>query len=404
MASASLTTIAEILKTDYGPSIRELLNNKNTILGRLEKDFDSYDHKGKNFTEPIHTGRNEGIGSRAESGTLPTAGSQTHVSAVWPDKYSYGVIKITRQMMKASQSDKLAFAKGLQVEMKGLLSDLKNDQDRQMFNDGLGTLATCSGAGTDSTTINVDSTRNLRVGQAIDICVAADGTESYGQLNTTVASITSGTRFVVADAVGTYASLDTTFGVFPYGGHAADNSVGYEPYGLAAIVADTDTVTGGLAGLAVASYPVWKSVLTNHNGALTELAMQKMQDDIEQAGNGKPNVIYTSYGVNRAYQDMLTAQRSFTNTMTMDGGVKKLTFNGLPILVDKYCPAGVMWFVDESNLVHFVLEDWGWADEDGDMLKWVAGYDAYTAYMCKYSNIGCHARNAHGKLYGITEA
>lgn len=397
---ASLTTIADILKTDYGPAIRDQLNNKNSILSRLEKDFDSYDHAGKNFTEPLHITRNEGIGSRAAGGALPTAGSQGYKSAVWPDKYSYGVIKLDRQTITASQKAPLAFAKALKSEMDGLLKDLKNDQDRQMFNDGLGTLATCASAsGTD---VTVDSTKRLRVGQAIDICVSASGAESHGKLATTVASITSATVFVVGDALANAAGIDGTFAVF------AASSRGAEPYGLEAIVAATDTVTSGLAGLAVASYPIWKATLTNHNAAITELAMQKMYDDVTEAGNGDPNVIYTSSGVARAYGDLLAAQRSFVNTMEMDGGIKRLAFTAgsrtLPIITDKYAPAGVMWFVDEPNLVHFIMQDWDWADEDGEILKWVSGYDAYTAYMCKYSNIGCHARNAHGKLYGITEA
>jgi hypothetical protein len=400
MASASLTTIADILKIDYGPAIQEQLNNQNNILNRLTKDFDSYDHKGGAFTYPIHTGRNEGIGSRGDGGALPTAGSQAHKNAAWPDKYSYGVIKITRQAMKASQSDTKAFAKGLQVEMKGLLTDLKNDQNRMMFNDGLGTLATCASA--SSTNVTVDSTANLRVGQAIDIVVASTGATSHGVLASTVASITSSTVFVVGDALSNASGIDGTFAVFSASGR------GYEPYGLAAIVATTDTVTSGLAGLAVASYPVWKSTLTNHNAAITELAMQKMVDDIEMAGNGKPNAIYTSVGVRRAYTDLLTSQRMFVNETTLAGGAKSIAFvagsGTLPIITDKHCPTGVMWFVDESNLVHFIMQDWAWADEDGDMLKWVSGYDAFTAYMAKYSNIGTYARNAHGKLYGITEA
>jgi len=407
MATASLSTFDAVLKTAWGPAIKEQLNNKNTFLERIQKETDSYDFTGKNFTFPVHVSRNEGVGSRLSNGALPTAGSQGFAPAVFPRKYSYGTIKLDRAVIVASQSNEKAFARALATEMKGLLADLRNNQDRQLFNDGLGTLATCVNA-TGTTTVVVDSTRNLRVGQAIDICVAATGAESYGKLNTTVASITNSTTFVTGDALTTYASLDSTFAVYAYGNHAADNSLGYEPYGLSAIIAATDTITGGFGALAVASYPVWKSTLTDMGGATTDpltlLAMDKILDDIDQAGNGTPSAIITTHGCRRAYGELMNSMRQIVNMTKLDGGKKTLTHNDLPFITDKYCQAGTMWFPDESDFVHLLLQDWEWAEDDGAILKWVSGYDQVTAYMCKYDNMACYSRNAHGKLSGITEA
>jgi hypothetical protein len=409
MAEASLTQFDAVLKTCYGPDfIAEQLNNKNAILERFDKNTSEYEYDGKNFTFPAHYGRNEGIGSRASGSALPTAGSQSYKDIVIPRKESYGVIKINRDVIKASNKNSGAFAKVLSTEMKGLITDLKNNQNRQLFNDGLGTLATCDGAGTSSTSINVDSTRRLRVGQAIDICAVTGGTEGYGQLNTTVSSITSATRFVCADAVGTYGSLSSDYAVYPYNGHASDNSLGYEPYGLDTIVAETDTITSGFGGLDVSTYPWWESMLTDQSGALTLLALQKMVDDIEAAGNGSPSVIVTTAGCVRAYMSYMDSMRMFTNAMTLDGGIKASSFtaNGktLPIIADKYCWEGDMWFLDESDMVHLVLTDWEWADDDGKIFKWVSNYDQITAYMAKYDNVACYSRNSHGKLYNVTEA
>jgi hypothetical protein len=394
---ATLTTIDDILRTDYGPAIQEQLNNKNTLLGRLEKDFDSVSHGGKNFTFPIHVTRNEGIGSRAEGGALPAAGAQGYESAVLPNKYSYARIELTGQTIEASKKNERAFVKALSSEMKGALRDAKANQNRQCYGDGSGALAVCASA-SNSTTVTVDTTKWLRVGQRIDILVTSTGATTAGVVGTTVASITSGTVFVTADALATYASIDNTYSVY------AASSRGYEPYGLAAIIATTDTITSGLQGIAVASYPIWKSTLTSMGGALTELAMQKMLDDIDQAGAGAVSAIYTSHGVNRAYGELMTSQRMFINNATLDGGIKAATFNNLPIYPDKDCQAGTMWFADESNLVNMVMTDWGWAEEDGAILAKVTGYDKYEAYIRTYRNLGTYERNAHGKLYSITEA
>ena len=71
MAGSTLSTFDAILKTQYLGPIREQLNSSSVLYSRLEKNEDSV--VGKNFTIPLHYGRNEGVGARAEGGTLPDA-------------------------------------------------------------------------------------------------------------------------------------------------------------------------------------------------------------------------------------------------------------------------------------------------------------------------------------------
>ena len=70
---STLSTFDAILKTQYLGPIREQLNSSSVLYSRLEKNEDSV--VGKNFTIPLHYGRNEGVGARAEGGTLPSAGN-----------------------------------------------------------------------------------------------------------------------------------------------------------------------------------------------------------------------------------------------------------------------------------------------------------------------------------------
>jgi len=396
----SLSNFDAVLKTAYGPAIKEQLNNDKAILQRFDRNTDTYNYLGKNFTFPTHRARNEGVGSRDSTGALPTAGQQGFASAVFPRKYTYGTIQIDGATMKASESNKAAFARALSTEMKGLLTDLKNEQDRMLFNDGLGTLATCASA-SNTTTFVVDSVRNLRVGQKIDVLLASSGAvNGVGCSSATIATITASTLTVTISGttLATYGSIASTYGVY------VASSYGKEPYGLQAIVAATDTISGGLAALDVSTYPEWKSKVTAHSAALTQLALQTMIDDIEDAGNGSPSLIVTTKGGLRAYGDLMASQRLYTNTAKIDGAISTPTFDSKPILADKYCPTGYWYYLDESNMVHLVLADWEWGDDDGSILKWVSGYDAVTGYLRKYDNVGCWARNAHGVLTGVTEA
>ena len=130
-----------------------------------------------------------------------------------------------------------------------------------------------------------------------------------------------------------------------------------------------------------------------------------------QNSNGKISAFYTTYGARRAYQAVLAAGKQFVNTMKLDGGFDTITYNGLPIIPDKNATTGKILAVDESKLKFYRMSDNGgednglfWLEEDGNMLKYVTGYDAYEAILCLYSNLGTTMRNAFVRIDDITEA
>lgn len=405
MAGATLTTISDILKTQYIAPIGEQINNATPVLERIGKDYDSV--QGKDFTIPLHYGRNEGIGARAEGGALPTAGNQAYKSCIVPMRYNYGRFQLTGQTIKASRNSEGAFIKAINAEMKGLTTDMINNISRQIFGDGTGILATCASA-SDATTITVDSTAKLRVGQKVDILVKATGATTAGVVGDTVASITSDTVFVLTTGVATYGSIGSTYSVY------AGSSRNLEMMGLSGIVSASDPGSGSLQGLAVATYPWWVATVQGNsstNRAISDAILQKAIDTLEQVSNGKATALYTSYGVRRAYQALLTATKQLVNTMDLKGGMKTITFNDLPIIVDKNAPANKVFVVDEDKLKFYRLsdnggEDYGlfWMDEDGNVMTKVTGYDAYEGVICLYSNMGTNMRNAFVRIDDITEA
>lgn len=392
MSGTTLTTLDDILKVQYLGPIRDQLNNSSVLYSRLEKNSDSV--VGKNFTIPLHYGRNEGVGARGEGTALPTAGNQAYKECIVPMRYQYGRIQITGPTIKASRSNEGAFVRAVDSEMRGLEKDMKASMNRQAFGDGTGLLATVAASGSSSSTVVVDSTAKLRVGMPIDIIVKTTGAATAGVAGTSVASITDTTTFTIADTLA--GSPATTYGVYIAG------SRNNEMMGLSGIVSATAT----LQGLAVADYPWWKAKVLANSGtsrAISDTLLQTAIDTLEANSSGMCTAMYTSFGVRRAYQALLTATKKLVNTQELKGGYKAITYNDLPIIADKDAPANKIFVVDENELQVFRLGDFDWMSEDGAILSRVSGYDAYEAVLYVYQELGTSMRNAHVLIGDITE-
>ena len=391
--ATTLTTLDAILKNQYIGPIRDQLNNSSVLYSRLEKNSDSV--VGKNFTIPLHYGRNEGVGARGEGTALPTAGNQAYKECIVPMRYQYGRIRLTGPTMKAARSNEGAFIRAVDSEMRGLEKDMKASMNRQAFGDGTGLLATVAASGSGTSTVVVDSTAKLRVGMPIDIIVKTSGAATAGVAGTSVASITDTTTFTITDTLA--GSPAATYGVYIAG------SRNNEMMGLSGIVSTTAT----LQGLDVANYPWWKATVLANSGsnrAISDTLLQTAIDTLEANSSGMCTAMYTSFGVRRAYQALLTATKQLVNTQELKGGYKAITYNDLPIIADKDAPANKIFVVDEDELQVFRLGDFDWMQDDGAILSRVSGYDAYEAVLYVYQELGTTMRNAHVLIGDITEA
>lgn len=391
---ATLSSFDSILKVDYLGPIREQLNNASELLKRIDTDYDSV--VGKNFTIPMHYGRNEGIGARADGGALMAAGQQGYKESIVPMRYLYGRIQLTGPTIKAARNDAGAFVRAVDSEVKGVTRDLKQSINRMLAGDGTGRIATC-GTTSASTTVVVGSTALLRPGMVIDVLVATTGATSTGAAGRSVVSITNATSFVISGAAIT---TDSTFAVYISG------SRNLEVMGLEGIVSNAD-IGGGygsLQSLAVGDYPWHKASVISVGGAISETNVQKLIDTVELAGSGQVSALYTTHGVRRAYQALLTAQKQIVNKQELKGGYSTLMYNDLPMIVDKHLASGKLYAIDESMLKMYKMADYDWMDQDGAILSRVSGYDAYEAVLYCYMELGMFARNAFGVNTGVTEA
>jgi hypothetical protein len=389
---ATLTTIDAILKEVYEDRIQDLTQNEVIALKRVEQTSDGVTETtgGKYVDFPVRVRRNHGIGYRAEGSQLPASGQQGYAEVHVPLRYGYGRFRMTAQAMQLADSNEKAFAKALDREMDYLKEDLVKDSARIIYGNGSGLVAALDDA-TTSDTHAVVNAQYVEEGMIVDIVNMTTG--AITQANTTVESV-DGLNVTFADSF----TAATTLGVYRQG------NFNLEPSGFAALVDDDSE----LHTLDPSVEPKWASVVKGNGGtprALSEGLMIETCDDVRRNG-GTVKVIFTSLGVRRAYFNLLTQQRRFTNTKEFEGGFTGLAFNygkEIPVVEDVDAPPETAWFVDDSDFTVYRTKDWHFADEDGNVMKWVTDYDTWEGFMRKYWEVGVHARNHHARLDDLIE-
>jgi len=399
---ATLTTVNAILKEVYEDQIRDQLQSETVGFKRIERTSEGVTNEvgGKYVTFPVRTKRNAGVGARNEMEALPSPGQQGYQAARVSLKYQYGAVQLTGQTIELADSNFQAFASALDQEIEGLKSDLAKDQNRQFYGTNTGILANITADG--SNTVTVTSTQYLEVGQFIDV---VDGTTLANA--TPTVKFGSRTITLITGSVVTYDGADGT--AVSGDKIVRQGDANRELTGLAQIVA----ASGTLYNINPATDQYWVSTVDSNSGVNRSLSEGLMIANVDNARRqgGKTSVIFTNLGVRRAYFNLLTQQRRFTDTKEFDGGFSGLAFStdrgDVPVVVDMDCPFNTMYFLDEKQLKLYRESEWTWMNRDGSQWQRVitssGSFDAYAATLFMYEELGTHKRNAHAVMQDITE-
>jgi len=177
-------------------------------------------------------------------------------------------------------------------------------------------------------------------------------------------------------------------------------SLNQEITGLGAIFKET----GSIYGLSREDHPWLIPYIKNEVGEITETAIQKAIDEIEENTGSKVNFIVCSSGVKRALQEYFSEYKRNVNVQEISGGYSVMTYNGIPVVSDRFCPEGTMYLLNTDDFCLHQLCDWRWLEgSDGKVLKQLAGKPVYTATLVKYADLLCSRPCGQGMLTGITE-
>lgn len=385
----TLSTAEDALKTVYLGVVSNQLNTKTNPLYNMIKQT-TQDVWGKEVKKLAPVGINGGIGAGTEDGTLPTSAQNKYINFTSTLKNLFGTIELSDKAIRASSNSAGAFVNLLNAEMEGLIKASKFNFGRMLFGNGTGVLAVATENDDSLNALNVDSTQNLIEGMVCDLVTNKN------------AVVTTQVRIASVDRANKVAYFDKTFDLSEVTDTiylTVQNSYKNEITGLDGIFSNTN-----LYGLNKSSYS-FMTPQTSTSATIDDVKMQKMVDLINESSSGEVDYIVCSSGVKRAYQTYLNTFRSNIDIMDLKGGYKAISFNGIPVVSDRFAKEGNMYFLNTKDFALHQLCDWRWLEgENGNVLKQVAGKPVYTATLVKYAELLCDHPAGQGVITGITEA
>ncbi|MBQ3596630.1 MAG: phage major capsid protein [Clostridia bacterium] len=391
--AVTLSNADNALKSLYLDVVTEQLNTQvNPLLAKIKQSTN--DVWGKEVRKLAIYGLNGGIGAGTEDGDLPKATGNNYGQFVTTLKNLYGTIEISDKAVRASENNSGAFVSLLNAEMEGLIKSSSFNFGRMLFGDGSGKLGKVTGVADG--VISLDTVQNVIEGMVIEFRDASENAIAEVGARRILSVDRANNKIAISGASVTASQISEGCTI------SVQNSFENEITGLKAIF---DPNVTKLYGLEKEKNAWLKPYVLENAGEIDEITLQTALDTIEENSGAGVNFIVCSWGVRRALQKLFAKNNRNVDVMELAGGYKAMSYNGIPIVADRFCPKGTMYMLNTEDFTLHQLCDWQWlAGDDGKILKQVAGKPVYTATLVKYADLICARPNGQGMINGIVEA
>ena len=390
----TIQTADSVLKSYYLDAVKDALNMKtNPLMAMIQQTTANV--VGKDIKKTIKIGISGGIGAGTETGELPKANDGNYVQFVAPLKNLYGTIEISDKALRASANNEGAFVNLLNEEMESLLKNSQYNFGRMLYGDGTGTLARVLALEEDTNIFTLETTKGILEGMEVDFFdVLKEPIE--GAIKRKIVCVDRVNHTIMVGGP-TIPTGSVTVGAYVAMHGAWCNEI----TGINALFStEVDAIYGVEKKESQFMTPYYKGDV----GAISEELIQKIIDEIEAVSGSQINVILCSPGVRRSIVKFFRSAGVTLPTIDVHG-YKALDFHGIPIIADRFCNRGNMFFLNTNDFKLYQLCDWQWLEgEDGKILKQVPGKPVYTATLVKYAELICERPCGQGKIYGVTES
>ena len=384
----NLQSAENALRSFYLDAVKDSIDMKiSPFMAKVQQS--SADVYGKDVKKIIRVGFHTGVVSGTETGDLPKADSTKYLQLTAPLKNLYGTIEISDKAIRATQNNESGLVNLLNDEMENLLKGAKYNFNRMLMGDGHGYLGFFR-VGGDRAHLDFENVSLLMPGMVVNLQdVNGVWYEDFQKI--VVQSIDPIEKKVYFNVDFFPETMDT--------GYIYLDIAEEELTGISALFTNPNVY-----GLSEEDYDKIKPLDYFIDGSFDEDALQQMIDKVEEASGNAPNMLICSYGVRRAMIRYFTERGTRLQSMDIEGGHKTISFNGIPVVADRFCPAGTIYLVNTDDFKLCQLGDWQWMEsEDGKILHQIPGKPVYTATLVKYAELICERPNGQARLYGIEE-
>lgn len=377
----------KILKTVYLDVMANHLNYKTNAFYNKVK-MGSEHVEGNEIHCLGRYGVHGGIGGGSDDSDLPIPGGNNYIKYKAMLSNIFGTIEISDKLLRVSNGNAGALVNILNAEMEGLLDSAKFNFSRMLFQDGTGELCKIGDlfGNNSNTTYPVSSLKHVMEGMIVDI-VGPAGRKAQGH------KIVSINRYdgTITLSPAVPASVNVAMNDVV----TLQNSYKNELYGLGYLFNSSEPTFYGL------NRNDYKHILPTalKTASVTPDAIQKMLDEIDERSGNDIDLIISSYNVRRDYFKNLATTRTNVDYMNLDGGFKAISYNGIPIVADRFASDNKMYFVNTEDFKLQQLGDWSWIESnDGKVLRQVDNKAAFAATLVKYANLMCLKPVGQGEL------
>ncbi len=379
-----LTSAQSALKDAYLSAVSNVLNTQtNPLLAKIKQS--NADVYGRQIIKVAPIGINGGVGAGTETGELPTANGNNYVQLRTTLKNLYGTMEISDKAVRASANSNGAFIDLLSAEMEGLINSSKFNLARMLYGDGTGKVATVSAY--SNGVVTVDSVKNLIEGMVVDV-YDADGITS--NVGIRIKYVDRVNKTITFNSVVTALSANDML----YVQGSKDNEI----TGLGAIF----NTSANIYGLNRTDNKWLNPYVSTTSQEISDDVLQTAIDFLEENSSSQVDFITCGAGVRRAYLKYLACYRRNVEVLELNGGHKSVSFNGIPMVTDRFVADDTLYLLDTSKFTLHQLCDWEWLEgEGGNILRQKPGYPAYSATLVKYADLICDQPNGQAKISGI---
>ena len=387
----TIQTADSVLKSYYLEAVTDALNYKvNPFLAQIQRT--STDVTGKDVKKAVRLGFNGGVGAGSEVGALPSAKNAKYMTLKAELKNLYGTIEISDKAIRVSANNEGAFVNLLNDEMQSLIASANYNFGRMLFGNGsgaLGVVSTCKGGA-----IVLNDLNNVAEGMYVDVCDAS-GEELTGFTNVRIKSVDFANDGIVLDTAEEISATTVPNGSIVYLHGSKDNEIS----GLGAIFSDAEIYGQDRSSAYMQPYK------QTDVGDMSETVLQTAIDEIENRSGSKVNLIICTWAIRRWLMEYYRSMNVALPVVELEGGYKAISFHGIPVVVDRFCPANTVYLLNTEDFKLHQLCDWQWLEaEDGKILKQVPGKPVYTATLVKYAELICERPCGQGILQGVKGA